>query len=34
MICLSYPLTWIVTSIGFVIYYFFSDLRKKTDKSY
>ena len=34
MICLSYPLTWIVTSIGFVIYYLFSDLRKKTDKSY
>ena len=33
-ICLSYPLTWVVTSIGFVIYYFFSDIRKKTDKSY
>lgn len=34
MVCWSYPLTWLVTSAGFLLYYFFSDIRKKTDKSY
>ena len=28
IICYSYPLTWIVTSTGFVLYYYFGDIRR------